>query len=227
MKRCRDACLEEFGEGCGYTTTQRKISGPIEGMTVSVNRGRFQAQVSVQRFTRPQPGSLRHAPTEIRVVTSAQHTPPEEDGPSERALARWGIAGCAVGTMGVGSAGLELAGLLSAWGEVMLLIPALMAWRMCIALRIVTDFRRQAMFDAQREQLEARREAIANAHAKDLERWSEVERNIEAQRDAVAEQIRLRPFRSQGAIPGTLGHVGIEPFAPPRPLHPRPLASFG
>lgn len=223
MKRCRDAVADEFGDGCGYTTTQRKISGPVEGLTINVTRGRFAAQVSVQRFVRPGPGLARPTCPEIRVVTSARHTPPEEDGQNSKALARWGIAGCAAGTMGLGSAGLELAGLLSAWGEIMLLIPALMAWRMCIALRIVTDFRRQAALDAQREQLQARREAIANAHTKDLERWSAVERTIEAQRDAVAEQLHLRPFRSQGPIPGTVGYVGVEPL----PLPPRALASFG
>jgi hypothetical protein len=46
------------------------------------------------------------------------------------------VAGCALGTITLGTLGLGVAGLVSTWGQALVLIPALVAWRTCTAISL-------------------------------------------------------------------------------------------
>jgi hypothetical protein len=197
LELSREACAIEFPNTDGYVTSIRRLSGALEGASIRITRGRFDggrddfsALISIQRYTRTQDPST----AEIRVVASYRHRARRLVNESAgTALSRWSMAGCAVGTMGVGVAGLELSGLLVSWGQALVLIPAFLVWRVCMAVRMATTFRARA-----REPI-AEDPAIASSHARDRKRWRRVTDVLLAQRDAMGERTAMRPFRSQGA----------------------------
>lgn len=198
---CRALCSSQFSEDDGYTLVESRLSGPIEGTTVVATRADFTALVSVQRFEREEAGRSRRPFREIRVVASARHRIPEREKSQGGALTRWTVAGCAAGTMGLGAVALELAGLLTAWSQVLLLLPAMMALRTFIALEFARRLRRHAEADPRG----ARRAAVDPVRLEDLERWHRTLRVIESQREVVEDQFRLRPFRSAATLPGSVG----------------------
>lgn len=212
---CRDACASRFPATDGYVTSVRRLSGAMDGASINILRGRFRALVSVQRFLRTEAGPE----AEVRVVACCGHEAPADlaivrDGSG----ARWVIAGCAIGTMGVGAAGLELSGLLGAWGQMLLLIPALIAWKICAALQLLGKPRHSPPL----QEDPAVRRARARTYADDRRRWHELAEVLATHREAVTERFRLRPFRSQGtALPG-MGMRSLEPAttAIPRPVLP-------
>jgi hypothetical protein len=206
----RDACVTQFPEEAGYNIVQRRLWGALEGSTTEVRRGSFLAQVGVQRFFRhdgPETGS------EFRVVAAARHhvsdalvrVTPRRDGV-------WLVVAGAAGTTGLGVAGLVFAGLLSTWGQLMLM-PLLMIWRLTMALRIADDLRK----GAHRAALETTTRMSPGA-CDDLDRWQRVLESVAAQRDAVAEAFCGQGFRIPGATPGSVAALAAGPLLPPPPL---------
>ncbi|MBX7080875.1 MAG: hypothetical protein K1X88_16880 [Nannocystaceae bacterium] len=210
----RDACAGAFPEDAGYSMAHVRLWGALEGATTKVRRGRFEGMISVQRFRRP-PGEG----VEFRVVAVARHT-------DEVALARvgdaaaahWGVVGFVAGATGIGIAVLHLLGMLSTWGQLMALVPALMAWRMAMAMRFASELRR----DAQQRALPEGEALVDAARMRDdLVRWRRVLEDLAAQRDAVVERFGATGFRSPGALPGTiaaLASLPVEHRRPPRAL---------
>lgn len=206
----RDACATQFPEDAGYSVVQRRLWGALEGSTTEVRRGSFLAQVGVQRFSRseePERGS------EFRVVAAARHHVGDAlvRAPTQRD-AVWVVVACAAGTTGLGIAGLVFAGLLSTWGQLMLMLPLLMIWRMTMALRIADDLKK----GAHRAALETTTRLSPGA-CDDLDRWKRVLESVAAQRDAVAEAFCGQGFRIPGAMPGTVAALAAGPLLPPTP----------
>jgi hypothetical protein len=210
----RDACAAAFPEDAGYSMANVRLWGALEGATTKVRRGRFEGMISVQRFRRP-PGEG----VEFRVVAIGRHR-------DELALARasdgsaahWGVVGFVAGATGIGIAVMHLLGMLSTWGQLMALVPALMAWRMAMAMRFAGELRREA----QRRALPAgEAEDTAALVRDDLARWRRVLDELAAQRDAVVERFGASGFRSPGALPGTIAAIAslpVEHRRPPRAL---------
>jgi hypothetical protein len=222
---CQRIAAAHLPSSSGYETSWTRLSGALEGASITIMRGSFRGVISVQRFARPFFASVGHpAPMELRVVASACHEADEADGPPTQAMARWGVAGCAVGTMGIGSLGLELAGVLSAWGQILLLIPAFMAWRICMVLRFASDLRREGVRQSAPEQALARERA--RIRGRDREQWNAAIEELATHRDSVAERFCLRPFRSPGQVPGTAGSLAFDPAWPQHAESP-PVLSVG
>jgi hypothetical protein len=213
VQTCKETCAVEFSTTDSYVTSIRRLSGALEGASITITRAAssassyedFSALISVQRYVRDHGAST----AEIRVVASCRHQTSElacVRADTTQTWSRWGVASCALGTMGAGIAGLGLFGLLATWGQVLLLLPALMAWRMCMAVRIATSLRQQAQHRLHEDPAmtgERRR-----ARCEDHERWHRVAEVLLAQRDAMGERSTMRPFRNQGAQPG---HAVLRP----------------
>jgi hypothetical protein len=210
----RELCVAQFPEDVGYSVTQRRLWGPLEGSTTEIRRGSFRAQVGVQRFSRhDSPDS------EFRVVAAARHAATEAlaRAPAQRD-AVWLVVACAAGTTGLGIAGLVFAGLLSAWGQLMLMLPLLMIWRMTMALRIADDLRK----GARRTALETTARLSPGA-CDDLARWQRVLEGVAVQRDAVAEAFCGQGFRIPGALPESVAALAAGPLMPPQPRRALPV----
>ena len=217
LQVCKDACAAEFSEADGYSTSIRRLSGALDGASIAITRTdplvagglvRFSALVSLQRYLRSQDAES----AEIRIVATCRHDPTGRDAlettAEPGALSRLSVAGCAVGTMGIGAAGLEISGLLATWGQALLLIPAFMAWRLFMALRLVASLRKE---QAKRQLTEDRglADERERARARDQQRWQRLTEILLAQREAVAERFIARPFRSPGARLGNVGARSI------------------
>lgn len=195
---CRETCAAKYPAEEGFSVAQRSMSGALEGSSTHVARGAFRALVSVQRFERPGSDGVRA--TEIRVVASASRHAVTALARPGRRYVQWAIAGCAAGTVALGLAALQIAGQLSTWAHVLALIPALMAWRMAMAMRLASEIRRQAALPSPEESSSSDDPVVRD----ELERWSEVLAVVAAQRDATSERFGSRGFRSPGALPGTI-----------------------
>jgi len=205
---CREACVARFAESDGYTVTHKRMSGALEGSSTSVKRGPFRGLVSVQRFERPAADGARAS--EIRVVVSAGRETCTALARPERRYVQWGVAGCAAGTVALGLAALQIAGQLSTWAHVLALIPALMAWRMAMAMRLASELRRQSELPPA---IEAGSPDDQIATREDTERWLEILAVVGAQRDATSERFYRSGFRSPGAVPGTVAAFVEPPIA--------------
>lgn len=199
----RETCTAAFPESSGYSVVHQRLSGALEGGTTTIRRHRFHGMVSVQRFRR-----CHGAPSEgieFRVVAVGRHAP-------EQALAtvaappsrHWAVVGFVAGASGIGIAVMHLLGMLSSWGQLMALLPALMAWRMAMAMRLADQLRREA-----RQRALAAAPVDTQAQQGDAMRWQRVLDGLAAQRDAVVERFQATGFRTPGALPGT-----IAAFAP-------------
>jgi hypothetical protein len=206
---CRDACVTRFPEESGYSVAHRRMSGALEGHATHVQRGAFRALVSVQRFDRP--GSNGARSTEIRVVASAHRDAVVALVRPDRRYVQWGIAGCAAGTVALGMAALQIAGQLSTWAHVLALIPALMAWRMAMAMRLATELKRQSALPPADELTSPEDDESRRA---EKERWLEVLAIVAAQRDATSERFSSGGFRNPGAMPGTIAAFVEPPITP-------------
>lgn len=212
---CHEACTAQFDEDSGYTIVQRRMWGALEGSSTEIRRGSFRAVVSVQRFRR----AGRHRDAEFRVVASACHgssTALAHREPPSRAL--WLTVSTAAGTSCVAVIAMHLAGLLSTWVQLALLLPMLLLWRVTMALHIAEDLQRDAKRPA------ALPEPITRGTTADLQRWSRALARIAHERDAVAEAFYSPGFRSPGALPGTVAALAAAPLpatpsvAPPRAI---------
>lgn len=188
---CRAICRAHLPRASGYELTCARLSGPLDGVTITVARANFRAVISVQRYEASEDAQKT---TRLRLIASAHHVAPEvlNDG-TERALAKWGVSGCIAATMGAGAIALHVAGLLATWGYALLLLPALLGTRVCMAMWIADNLRQRELPASRAEQ--AQLVARAAAELRDLARWQKILRELEGQRDAVAEQFQLRPFR--------------------------------
>jgi hypothetical protein len=108
-------------------------------------------------------------------------------------------------------AALQIAGQLSTWAHVLALIPALMAWRMAMAMRLATELKRQSALPAPVDHTSPEEHAARKAED---ERWLEVLAIVAAQRDATSERFSCGGFRSPGAVPGTIAAFVEPPITP-------------
>jgi hypothetical protein len=210
VQTCKETCAVEFSTTDGYVTSIRRLSGALEGASLAITRGRtssvssredFSALISIQRYVRDHGAST----AEIRVVAWCRHQTTElacVRADTQQTWSRWGVASCALGTMGVGVAGLGVFGLFATWGQVLLLLPALMAWRMCMAVRMATSLRQQATHRLHEDPSAIRERQ--RLRSEDYDRWHRVAEVLLAQRDAMGERSTMRPFRTQGAQPGRM-----------------------
>lgn len=199
VTRCQECCAQHLPEQAGYEVCTTRLSGPIEGVNVHIVRGHFRALISVQRFGRAHAGEHSDASAELRIVATASHAEPVTAEDHERSFAQWSIAGCAMGSVGLGVVGLEYAGLLTAWGQALVVLPLLMAWRLVMVLRIHQDLRARALPPSPVEQ--ARNEAVHAAEGRDRGRWDRLLEQLGQHRDALNQRFAMRPFRSMGALP--------------------------
>lgn len=208
---CHDACVAQFDEAAGYALVQRRLWGALEGSTTEIRRGSFRAEVSVQRFSRR--GGADGDGGEFRVVASGGHRSVALARPAEARGALWLTAAGAAGTTAFGVFGLQVAGALSSWGQLMLMLPLLMLWRMSMALRIAQDLRH----DARRLALAAA-EPLTPGARDDLDRWHRVLEAVMSQREAVTEAFHGPGFRTPGAMPGTVAALAAGRLlsSPPR-----------
>lgn len=212
---CHEACTAQFDEDAGYAIVQRRMWGALEGSSTEIRRGSFRALVSVQRFRR----GGGHRDAEFRVVASADHgssTALAHREPPSRAL--WLTVSTAAGTTCVAVIGMHLAGLLSTWVQLALLLPMLLLWRVTMALHIAEDLQR----DARRPT--ALPEAVTRGSSADLQRWRRVLDRIAHERDAVAEAFYSPGFRSPGALPGSVAALAAEPMPTTSPAPARAIA---
>lgn len=206
----RDACAAHFDEDAGYSIVHRRSWGALEGSSTEIRRGSFRALVGVQRFVRRSASDA--SGSEFRVVASAKHRGSEAlvRRPERRAAAWLGLA-CATGVAGMGATGIIIAGLMSTWAQVMLVIPLLMVWRLTLVARIADDLHR----DAHRRALTAVADDRPGA-SEDLARWRHVLATMAVQREAVSEAFRTQGFRTPGALPGTVAALAAGPQQPAR-----------
>jgi hypothetical protein len=191
---CRTICRAHLPRASGYELTCTRLSGPLDGVTITVARANFRAMVSVQRFTTSNDAQPEARPLRLRLVASARHRVAEVLGESrERQLAKWGVSGCVAATLSAGAIALHVAGVLATWGYALLLLPALVGTRVCVAMWIADNLRQRELPASRAEQAQA--QARVAAEARDLVRWQRILRELEAQRDAVIERFSLRPFR--------------------------------
>lgn len=220
------ALAEHFPEASGYETVWSRLSGPIEGATARVARGRFRAAVSVQRFARAHAdgggvGSPRAL--EVRLVATAEVAPPvgstradaarrsgsgddSADGLRAATCAAARAAGlaaiCAIGTAAFGALALGTAGLLGAWAQALLLLPTLVVWRATLALS-------RARAAPVAELAAAPERARPRPHDPTVRdamgRWRCVLRELRGHRQLLDDRSSLAPFR---APPRSLNATG-------------------
>lgn len=107
--------------------------------------------------------------------------------------------------MAVGIVALALTGALTAWGSILLLVPALFGTRVCMALWMADSMRQRALPAASTDR--ALGTARTNAEARDLRRWNAILDELAAQHEATAELFQLRPFRGLSTAP----HAIVQP----------------
>jgi hypothetical protein len=187
---CRDSCRAHLPRASGYELTCARLSGPLDGVTITVARANFRAMVSVQRFEAAV--DVAERPLRLRLVATAHHVGAEASSDArERTRALWGVSGCVAAMFGTGAIALYLMGLLVTWGVALLVLPAIVGTRMCLAMWIDGNLRQLPPARAEQAQHTAR----AAAETRDLSRWHRVLREFELQRDLVEERFALRPFR--------------------------------
>ncbi len=189
VESCGDLCQRNFPQDDGYEAQRFELSGPVQGARFVVRRGRLEVVLSVQRFERAhaaERGGKR--PVEIRLVSSMGMLP-VPGAASEGAPARFAVAGCALGTLGISALALGSVGLVSAWVQAALLIPALIAWRTFAAVGMAKTMRRQAALG------EARMRSYEEALIDALPRWQRMAPALTAERDLIGERLGLPPFR--------------------------------
>lgn len=212
---------EHFPESSGYEAVWYRLSGPIDGVTVRVARGRFRAAASVQRFSRalaaplpgaparagaPARGNGEHAPNpvQVRLVATASVVPPAGSVQAEAshgAGARsWAAASCALGTAAFGALAFGAAGLLTAWVQVLLLLPTFVVWRTTLALARPPQPSTAALA-ARSDRPRPRDPTIRDA----IERWRRLLAHLETHRQLLDDAFDRAPFR---ASPRTLGATG-------------------
>lgn len=205
---CHEACTTHFDEDAGYSIVQRRMWGALEGATTEIRRGSFRGVVSVQRFRRGG-GGQREA--EFRVVASADHaTSTALALRTQPSRAVWLTVSTAAGTTCVAVIGMHLAGLLSTWVQLALLLPMLLLWRVTMALHIAEDLQRDSRRAA------ALPEPATRGCTADMQRWRRVLDRIAHERDAVAEAFYSPGFRCPGATPGSVAALAATP-SPPTP----------
>jgi hypothetical protein len=216
------ALAQHFPEASGYETVWSRLSGPIEGATARVARGRFRAAVSVQRFARAHAddggvGSPRAL--EVRLVATAEVAPPvgstradaarrSGSGDGVRAAtcaaARAGslAAFCAIGTAAFGALALGTAGLLGAWAEALLLLPTLVVWRATLAL---SRARAAPVAELPAAPERARPRPHDPTVRDAMGRWQRVLKQLRGHRQLLDDRSSLAPFR---APPRSLNATG-------------------
>ena len=190
---CRAICRAHLSPASGYEVTCARLGGPLDGATITVARANFRALVSIQEFDAP-PTDPRDGGSKFRLVARAIHLDVEDPNESrEHALAQWGVSGCVAATMGASAIALQAAGLLTAWGYALLLLPALVGTRAWMAVWAANRLNRRALAPTRSEQAQLR--ARASAEARDMARWARALREFEAQHHAIVTRLQARPFR--------------------------------
>ncbi len=217
---CAAICRAHLPEATGYEFSRTHLDGALDGVTLEFKRGNFRGLVSVQRFEH---AATTSAPTQrartLRLVAEAHHEPPPDEAAQTRSCAYWTATGGAAGTMAVGIVALALTGALTAWGSILLLVPALFGTRVCMALWMADTMRQRALGPATSDR--GLPPARTSAETRDLRRWNAVLEELAAQYETTAELFQLRPFRGLSTAP----HAVVAPACSDAPGKP-PIAAL-
>lgn len=193
----REQMQRNFPASRGYELQCTTLSGPIEGICWRVTRGPFVAQLGVQRFVRAHGASGTRSAVELRVIASAGSRDHASRDPEalERRVVAWALAGWGLGSVGLGALLLGASGVLSGWGQMLLLVPAVAAWRASVAGLIRRANRSPKALPG------ATTAALPSPQVEHgLERWQDVLEQVRARRDELQSTRGLPPFRQ--AAPG-------------------------
>lgn len=198
---------EHLPEADGYETVWYRLSGPIEGATVRVCRGRFRATASVQRFVRAHAScEADRRAAEVRLVATAELAAPEGSAPSPStgpgAAGHWAAASCAVSTAVFGTLALAAGGLLTAWVQALLVLPTLLVWRTTLALSRPAP----GALGPSVDHVSCGRPCARDPRAQEaMAEWRGVLAQLRAHRQLLDQPSSLAPFR---APPRSLGATG-------------------
>lgn len=199
--KCLAICAEHFPSSSGYALRTTRLGGPIEGRTVTIVRGEFQAIVSLQRFC----SSAGHRHQEIRLVATLHDAPP----PIEPTPHRWALLGPAIGSTSFAIIGISAATSASAMTAAMFVIPVLVALRLGAMLWLASDFHAKAKRDALPSPRPALALPSANGHGapSDEMRWQSALRTLTDQQNYVRMRIAEQPFRTMAPLPSLSAEV--------------------
>lgn len=209
---CREICDEHFPAEAGYEVTPTRVSGPIEGITLTVERLGFRAQISVQRYLRLRGVTERDSSAhEIRVVAAGRLYPTSlcRIEPNSSVVTK--VTAATAAALGLSVIALSAAGLLSTWSQAVLMLPVLLGLRMYWAGRIAANLRRKT---AEATALPAAGNEVqaACAELSDMERWRAALSELEAERETLAERFTLRPFRTIPTAPALTSAEHVAPL---------------
>lgn len=83
---CRELLVHHFPPSCGYEANDMSLSGPLEGVQWQITRGRFVADLGLQRFVRAHAQDDPRV-VELRLVASCPDRTPSAS--VDEGLARW------------------------------------------------------------------------------------------------------------------------------------------
>ncbi|MEM7153500.1 MAG: hypothetical protein AAF799_11710 [Myxococcota bacterium] len=194
----REQIQRHFPASRGYELQCTKLGGPIDGICWQVTRGPFVAQLGIQRFARAHGATSTRSSVELRVIASAGSRDHNASDPEalERRVVTWALAGWGLGSVGLGALLLGASGVLSGWGQMLLLVPAVAAWRASMASLVRRANRSPRALPAAATSALPASPQVEHG----LERWQDVLEEIRARRDELQSTRGLPPFRQ--AAPG-------------------------
>ncbi|MEX1365699.1 MAG: hypothetical protein AB1Z98_21405 [Nannocystaceae bacterium] len=192
----RELVLQHFPPSRGYEATTVRHSGPLDGVGWRVTRGPFVAELGIQRFERAHTASDDRSMLELRLVASAGHR--ELDAPDPDALERrvvgWGMAGWGLGSVALGALFLGASGILAGWMQVLLYVPAVLAWRASVSGLVRRAARPPRALEGRSARALPAPQVQAQVEA-GLERWQELLVVLRDQRARLERGGGLTPFR--------------------------------
>lgn len=192
MQLGRELVLQHFPPSRGYEATTVRHSGPLDGVGWRVTRGPFVAELGIQRFERAHTASDDRTMLELRLVASAGHR--ELDAPDPDALERrvvgWGMAGWGLGSVALGTLFLGASNILAGWTQVLLYVPAVLAWRASVSGLVRRAARPPRALEGRAAQALPAPQVRAG-----LERWQELVVVLRDQRARLERCGGLTPFR--------------------------------
>lgn len=197
-----------FPPSCGYEAHGTRLSGPIEGVRWTVTRGSFRGEVDVQRYDRAGVDRASSSAVALRLVASAGMREVSADTDAlERRVVAWAVVGWGLGSVALGTLLLGLGGLVPVWGQVLVLVPAVAAWRASEVrlLRQATGSIAElpASSDGAARGLGACASCPVPIVSDGLRRWRELLPALQAQHDLLQTACSQAPFRNPGHLEAT------------------------
>ncbi|MCA9650103.1 MAG: hypothetical protein H6712_18380 [Myxococcales bacterium] len=206
----RELIMHGFPPSRGYEAQVTRLHGPLEGVRWRVTRGPFAAELGLQRFVRAH-AAKRPGMVELRVVAWAGQRDVDAPDPDalERRVVAWAMAGWGLGSVALGGLLLGASGSLAAWAQVLLLVPAVAAWRACVTTLVRRAGRSPRALPGSPTRALPGAVELPPQVEDGLRRWRELLPLLRAQRDRLERAGGLAPFRELA--------LEAEP-APPRAL---------